>query len=94
MCLAEGGDGEGIFLNAEGAKVTQRTQKGDTERIPKGEKEEKFIKFKIQKIHSKLQILFLNSLVLFLYFLFLRPLRNLRALCVQKIPAPSPVPSL
>jgi hypothetical protein len=62
-------------LNAEGAKVAQRTQKR-----------------KYQKNTKKIKDIFINKSLtkkIWLFFslcLLLRSLRNLRALCVQKIP--------
>jgi hypothetical protein len=43
--LSKIGEREGDFLNAEGAKVTQRVQKGE-KRKPKGDEEKSKMQFK------------------------------------------------
>jgi hypothetical protein len=68
--------GCGGFLNAEGTKVTQRTQNKTEKKIQE--------KFKVIVLRLFFEINF-ESILVFL----LRPLRNLRALCVQKFPYPS-----
>jgi hypothetical protein len=74
----------GDFLNAEGAKVSQRAQKKMEKRIPK------FLKRLSAGILLRLNFVFNFS---FFFVFFLRSLRNLRALCVQKLPFPSSSPS-
>ncbi len=62
-------------MNAEGAKVSQRTQK-------EYKKENENINLKADNRNFLIKLYFL---VLFWFFSFLRLLRNLRALCVQKM---------
>jgi hypothetical protein len=76
------GRGRGQFLNAEGAKVAQRTQKRKYKNKTKKKK---------KKHLSYWEYLFsiqINKFIFYLLFIFfgilLRSLRNLRALCVQK----------
>jgi hypothetical protein len=71
----------GDFLNAEGAKVSQRAQKKIEKRIPKF--------FKTTFIKGCFEFN-LNFFLDFFLVSLLRSLRNLRALCVQKLPLPSP----
>ncbi len=66
----------GDFLNAEGAKVSQRAQKKMEKRIPN------FLEEIIYKNISRFNFGFHFD---FSFVFFLRSLRNLRALCVQKI---------
>jgi hypothetical protein len=74
----------GEFLNAEGAKVSQRAQKKTEKKIPK------FFKAIFTKACLKFNFDFnLNFFLNFFFVSFLRSLRNLRALCVQKLPSPS-----
>jgi hypothetical protein len=72
--------GCGEFLNAEGAKVSQRAQKKIEKRIPEI--------FKTNFIKSCFKFN-LNFFLDFFLVSLLRFLRNLRALCVQKLPLPS-----
>jgi hypothetical protein len=77
--------GCGDFLNAEGAKVSQRAQKKMEKGIPK------FVKTIFAKECFKFNFDFNLNLILNFFFVFLlRSLRNLRALCVQKLPFSSP----
>jgi hypothetical protein len=73
--------GGGDFLNAEGAKVSQRAQKKMEKRIPK------FLEVIFFKVFSLSNFDFYFD---FFFVFLLRSLRNLRALCVQKLPFPSP----
>jgi hypothetical protein len=87
----------GDFLNAEGAKVSQRAQKDEKE-YKRGEKKKRgrkkenlYLKIKntVDMYGLKLTQNYLHCFCIFGFifvFSFLRPLRNLRALCVQKIP--------
>jgi hypothetical protein len=84
--------GCGDFLNAEGAKVSQRAQKKMEKGIPK------ILKRLSTGILLKLNFVFNFSFFfvfnfVFFFVFFLRSLRNLRALCVQKLPFPSSSPS-
>ena len=74
----------GDFLNAEGAKDSQRAQKKMEKRIPN------FLKEMFIKVFSIFNFGFHFD---FFFVSFLRSLRNLRALCVQKLPFPSSSPS-
>jgi hypothetical protein len=76
--------GYGDFLNAEGAKASPRAQKKTGERIPN------FGKKVILEISLSFNFVFNFE---FLSVFLLRSLRNLRALCVQKLPFPSSSPS-
>jgi hypothetical protein len=73
--------GCGDFLNAEGAKVSQRAQKKMEKRIPKNS-ENIFL-----RNFPMLNFVFSFD---FSFVFLLRSLRNLRALCVQKLPSFSP----
>ncbi len=77
--------GCGDFLNAKGAKVSQRAQKKMEKRIPKILRE----LFVETSLILNSVFFFVFNFVFFFVF-FLRSLRNLRALCVQKLPLPSP----
>jgi hypothetical protein len=76
--------GYGDFLNAEGAKVSQRAQKKKEKGIPK------FLRKLSAGIFLRLNFVFY---FVFFFVFFLRSLRNLRVLCVQKLPVPSLSPS-
>jgi hypothetical protein len=82
----------GDFLNAEGAKVTQRAQKKMEKRIPKFLREIFTGIFLTINSVFNFSFSFVFNFVFFFVF-FLRSLRNLRALCVQILPLPCTSPS-
>jgi hypothetical protein len=77
-------------LNAEGAKVSQSAQKEEKEYKKEYQKEE----VKRTVLNQPRQKLGIDSCFFLVFFCisFLRPLRNLRALCVQKL-TPTPTPT-
>ena len=84
--------GCGDFLNAEDAKITQKTQKKTEKRIPKSLRlgfSKAFFIFNCLFVFVSIFVSIFDSLSVFL----LRPLRNLCALCVQKSPSSSRVAS-
>jgi hypothetical protein len=64
-------------LNAEGAKVAQSMQKRTTK------------KYK-SEFTRPTNIMYFSNFGCFFLYLLLRPLRNLRAFCVQKLPVFEP----
>jgi transposase len=68
MCVAVSEGGRGEFLNAEGAKVSQRTQKG-RKKTKGGNKKKKKENLKLKKLSSNRRSK-IEFFVLLLHFLF------------------------